>query len=274
MVGSIVLLVYKRCVATFKYHDRLSLIMNLSELIAKSQGVSLPPGPMAGTCMFCGNVGLGHTPEISDSFTNANICSGGAVICPNCNYINRAEIPGAKQSAGKLYRSNMWYATEKGVGVIRFPKKDLKEGGSGPRDISEIFRLPERTPRSILVDPPEPPFAIFLTRSWKKPGWQTMLRANGGVSTSRDLFLVGFDYEVIYLDRAKLHLDLAYIDVLRADPAKPGKILLTKGELESGKISAGGVARMIDAEMDVAAIVSDLRKRANDPGWGLAVYVA
>lgn len=267
-------MVYKRCVATFKYHDCLSSPMNLSELIAKAQGVALPPGTVPGQCMFCGKDAMGFQPEISDSFTNANICSGGGIICPECNYVNRAEIPGAKQSAGKLYRSNMWYATENGVGVIRFPKKELKEGESGPRDISEIFRLPERTPRSILVEPPEPPFVIFLTRSWKKPGWQTMLRANGGVATSRDLFPVGFDYEVIYADRSKLLSDLSYIDMLRADPAKPGKILLTKGELESGKIGAGSVARMIDAKMDVVAIVGDLRKRANDPGWGLAVYVA
>jgi len=245
--------------------------MNLSELIANAQDVSLPLGNIQGTCMFCGKEAMGFQPEISDSFTNANICSGGSVICPECNYMNRAEIPGAKQSAGKLHRANMWYVTEKGIGVIRFPKKG---GQAGPRDLSDIFRLPERTPRSILTDPPEPPFAIYLTRSWKKPGWQTMLRANGGVATSRDLFPVGFDYEVIYVDRARLHLDLAYIDMLRTDPSKPGKVLLTKRELSSGKIGAGSVARMIDAGLDVRSIVGDLRKKANDPGWGLAVYVA
>jgi hypothetical protein len=85
---------------------------------------------------------------------------------------------------------------------------------------------------------------------------------------------VGFDYEVIYVDRQKLLIDLSYIDMLRSDPLKPGKILLTKGELESGKIGAGGIARMIDAGMDVQSIVGDLRKMANDPGWGLAVYVS
>lgn len=249
--------------------------MNLTELIVKAQDISLEPGQIAGKCMFCGKENMGHEPEISGDFTNANICSGGNNVCPACHYVNHAATPGVEKGGkGKLFRTNMWYATEKGIGVIRFPKKELKEGDAGPRDISEIFRLPERTPRSILTDPPASPFAIFLTRSWKKPGWQTMLRANGGVSTSRDLFPVGFDYEVIYVDRAKLLSDLSYIDMLRSDPAKPGKILLTKGELESGKIGAGSVARMIDAGMDVRSIVSDLRKRANDPGWGLAVYVS
>lgn len=245
---------------------------NLSELVAKARNIVPSMGDLTGECAFCGIETIhGHKPAFGDSFCNAPLLRGGTVICPACWHMNTAEIPGAKQSAGKLYRANMWYARESGMGLIRFPKKD---GAPAARDLSMIFDLPERTPRQILADPPEPPFAIFLTRSWKKPGWQTMLRANGGVATSRDLFVVGFDYEIVYVDRARLHLDLKYIDMLRSDPAKPGKILLTKGELESGKIGAGGVARMIDAGMDVSSIVSDLRKRANDPGWGLAVYIA
>jgi hypothetical protein len=249
--------------------------MNLSELISKAQGETFPVGTIAGKCMFCGKDGAGHAPDISGDFTNANICSGGDVICPACQFVNQASTPGVEKGGkGKLFRTNAWYVTQGGIGVIRFPKKELKEGQAAARDLSSVFRLPERTPRSILVDPPEPPFAIYLTKTWKKSGWQTMLRANGGVNTSRDLFLVGFDYEVVYVDRQKLLSDLSYIDMLRTDPLKPGKILLTKGELESGKLGAGGVSRMIDAGMDVAAIVGDLRKRANDLGWGLAVYVA
>jgi hypothetical protein len=182
--------------------------------------------------------------------------------------MNTAEIPGAKQSAGKLYRANMWYASEKdGFGLIRFPKKD---GAEPARDMG----LPERTPRDVLTNPPEPPFAISLTRTWKKPTWQALIRVNGGVASSRDLFQVGVDYEVVYVDRAKLHLDLKYIDMLRSDPRKPGKVLLSKIELESGKVGASGIAKLMDVGMDAAAIVSDLRTRANNPGWGLAVFVA
>lgn len=280
--------------------------MNLSELITKAQGIALEPGTIAGKCMFCGKENIGFEPEISGGFTNANICSGGNNVCPACHYVNHGTTPpmsdiplweayqaeptyencckwlkqhaitawGVKGGKGKLFRTNMWYVTEHGIGVIRFLKKERKEGQVEARDLSSVFRMPAHTPRDILTNPPEPPFAIYLTRTWKKPGWQTMLRANGGVSVSRESFQVGLDYEVIYVDRQKLIADLAYIDMLRSDPLKPGKILLTKGELESGKIGAGGVAKMIDAGMDVAAIVGDLRRRANDPGWGLAVYVS
>jgi hypothetical protein len=245
---------------------------NLSELVAKARNIVPSMGDLTGECAFCGIETIhGHKPAFGDSFCNAPLLRGGTVICPACWHMNTAEIPGAKQSAGKLYRANMWYACESGMGLIRFPKKD---GAPTARDLSTIFNLPERTPRQILVDPPEPPFVISLTRTWKKPTWQALIRANGGVATSRDLFPVGFDYEVIYVDRQKLLIDLSYIDMLRSDPLKPGKILLTKGELESGKIGAGGIARMIDAGMDVQSIVGDLRKMANDPGWGLAVYVS
>lgn len=240
----------------------------LSRLIAKNPS----RGDLSGRCIFCGeSTDHGFPAEFSDSFTNANIGSGGDVLCEYCHHINTAEIPGAKQSAGKLYRANMWYATEEGVGVIRFPKK---EGAEPARDLSAIFTLPEKTPRGALVHPPGLPFAIYLTRTWKKAGWQMMLRANGGIATSREYFPVGLDYEVIYVDRHRLISDLDIIDRLRKDPAKPGKVLLTKGELESGKIGAWSVARMIDAGMDVAAIAADLRHRANDPGWSLAVYIS
>jgi hypothetical protein len=241
----------------------------LSELVVEARGIDPPTSDQKGKCVFCGTeTERGHKPAFGDSFCNAPLLSGGTVVCPACQHMNTAEIPGAKQSAGKLYRSNMWFASEKdGFGLIRFPKKD---GAEPARDMG----FPERTPRDVLTDPPEPPFVISLTRTWKKTTWQALIRANGGVASSRNLFPVGMDYEVIYVDRMKLSEDLKLIDRLRNDPKKPGKVLLSKKELETGNIGAGGVARMIDAGMDVAAIVSDLRRRANDPGWGLAVYVS
>ena len=251
--------------------------MNLSELVCKARKIEPIKGTTPGTCVFCSSeTEFGHTPEFSDSFCNAPLLSGGTIICPACHHVQTAEIPGAKQSAGKLYRANAWYATEGGIGVIRFPKKEPKPGDKQlvARDLSEVFSLPERTPRSILTDPPEPPFAISLTRTYKKTTWQAMMRCNGGVSTSRDYFLAGCDYEPVYIDRAKLLQDLAIIDNLRNDPNRPGKVLLSKAELESGKVGAGGVAKLIEAGFDVRATLGDLAKRANDPGWGMAVFVA
>jgi len=251
--------------------------MNLSELVVMARKIDPVHGNMTGNCVFCGEpTPEGHPPIFSDSFCNAPLLSGGNVICPNCHHLMTAEIPGAKQSAGKLYRSNAWYATSEGVGVIRFPKREPKPGDKQlvARDLSEVFSLPERTPRSILTDPPEPPFVVSLTRTYKKTTWQAMIRLNGGVSTSREYFLAGCDYEPTYIDRAKLHLDLKLIDMLRIDPSRPGKVLLSKAELESGHVGAGGVAKLIDAGFDVPSVLSDLRHRAADPAWCMAVFVS
>lgn len=251
--------------------------MNLSELVVKARGIDPPQGDLPGKCVFCGSsTEQGHKPAFGDSFCNAPLLSGGNVICPACQHMNTAEIPGAKQSAGKLYRSNAWYASEAGIGVIRFPKKEKKEGEEQhvARDLSSVFSLPERTPRSILLEPPEPPFVVSLTRSYKKPTWQALMRLNGGVATSRGHFPVGCDYECVYIYAEKLREDLAIIDRLRTDPSRPGKILLSKAELESGKVGASGVAKLMEAGFDVAATLADLARRANDPGWGLAVFVA
>lgn len=238
-------------------------MLTLSELITKAQGINLPPGDIPGKCMFCGKECDGFEPVISDSFTNANICSGGSVICPACHYVNKAEIPGAKQSAGKLYRANMWYATESGVGVIRFPKRELKEGETGPRDLSDVFRLPERTPRSILVDPPEPSFAIYLTESYKKSGWQAMLRCNGGVSHSRDRFFVGFDYSNVLVDHGIFMSRLDFIDDLRSKG-------VTKPELKSGNLKMWSIEKL-DCDMN---IINRIKAFSGDPLWYLAVHVS
>lgn len=248
--------------------------MNLSELVCMARKIEPVKGNLPGQCVFCGNETLhGHAPAFGDAFCNAPLLSGGSVICPTCHHMQAAEIPGAKQSAGKLYRANMWYANKEGMGVIRFPRKE-NATTPPPRDISDVMPLPERTPRSVLTDPPKPPFVISLTRSYKKTTWQAMIRLSGGVSESRDYFLVGCDYEPVYIDRSILLQNLAIIDILRNDPNRPGKILLSKAELESGKVGAGGVAKLIEAGCDVPAVLSDLRKRANDPAWGMVVYVS
>lgn len=243
--------------------------MNLSELVVEARGISTVAGNHEGKCIFCSsNTEAGHKIKFGDSFCNAPLLSCGNVVCPACQHMQTAGIPGAKQSSGKFYRANMWYASERaGFGLIRFPRK---EGAEMARDLG----YPERTPRDILTNPPDPPFVISLTRTWKKPTWQALIRANGGVASSRDLFPIGLDYEVIYVDRAKFLEDLKLIDRLRNDPRKPGKVLLSKTELEMGRIGAGGIAKLMDTGADVTVIVSDLRRRANNPGWGLAVFVA
>lgn len=235
----------------------------LSELICTARNIDPPKGDLAGKCIFCGRyTEEGYPAKMSPEFTNAPQLSGGDIICPFCYHMQTAEIPGAKQSAGKLYRANMWVASLEGMAAIRFPRKE-KEGKAGPRDLSAVFTLGEMTPRAALTNPPEPPFSIYLTRTWKKSGWQSMIRANGGISTSRDSFICGFDYDPVYVNRHQLCIFLEDIDALRAQK-------LSKTEIASGKIGIRSLER-IGYDQNIVQL---LKLRATDPLWSLAVYVA
>lgn len=234
----------------------------LSELICSARNISPPKGELSGQCIFCGRYSEeGHPAKMSPEFTNAPQLSGGEVICPFCYHMQTAEIPGAKQSAGKLYRANMWLASIEGMAVIRFPKKENAK--TTPRDLSEIFTLGEVTPRAAVTTPPEPPFAIYLTRTWKKSGWQPLIRANGGVATSRDSFVCGFDYDPVHVNRHQLCIFLEDIDALREQK-------LSKTEIASGKVGIRSLDR-IGYDQNIVRL---LKLRATDPLWSLAVYVA
>lgn len=243
----------------------------LSELVAKAAKADLNYGTETGKCAFCGVMtNEGHKAVFSDSFMNAPSLSGGEVVCPYCNHMMTADIPGAKQSAGKRYRANMWYACEDGIGVIRFPRKEDSKAPA-QRDVSAIFPLPEQTPRAVLVEPPKPPFAVYLTRTWKQTGWQSLIRLNGGVAFARDVFPVGFDYEPLYVNRPKLLQHLEKIDTLRGDPKKPN---VSKTELQNGHIGAYSMKKLTECGFNPIKIESELCKVSNDPLWSLAVYVA
>lgn len=58
--------------------------------------------------------------------------------------------------------------------------------------------------REVLLDPPEPPFALYLTRGGKRQGWLTLIRY---VSWSRERYWVGTDWleRPVQLDRCWVH---------------------------------------------------------------------
>jgi hypothetical protein len=154
----------------------------------------------------------------------------------------------------------MWWANMESFGIIRFPRK---EGSEPARDLG----YPVCTPREILVEPPDPPFVVYLTRTWKKTGWQALMRLNGGVGVSRERFPVGMDYDPVLVDRTKLISHLEDVDLLRSHK-------VTKEELSHGYLRATSIGRLLDAGQDVPKWSALLAKRSLDPMWSLAVYVA
>lgn len=135
-------------------------VITVSELIARHIGTV--PGPDAGTCFLCGNeTDQGHRRAPSSSFTAYADCSTGAVICPACM---------AALSHWDC-RGRSWLVT-----MDRF------------RPVTKDDKL---ILRDALLDPPEPPYAIYVTHGRQKQSWITLARR---VSTSRSIAIVGTDW--------------------------------------------------------------------------------
>ena len=127
------------------------------------------PGDKKGRCIICGReTEHGHEIDFSEKFTMWSALQEGEVICEHCYTMARNQD----------YRRKSWVADRNGV---RFLEKE------------EI--LP------TLLEPPEPPFTIFITKSKKKQGF--LLLANR-VSYSRDRYFIAFEDQLVFVDRKVL----------------------------------------------------------------------
>jgi CRISPR type IV-associated protein Csf1 len=198
----------------------------LSEIICRQRNVDPPKGTLSGKCMICGRMtDRGHEFRDSGSFTTYHLILGGDCLCPECAWVREQ----------REFRSSMWAV-----------------GSDGFR----LFKLKEA--RDLLVHPPEPPFQMFFTKSWKKPGWIALANR---LNLSRDRFTVALDYDLIEV-RADLRNDyLSHIDRLLAAGA-------TKTEIESGRLKAKTFAKVKPADARL------LTERAGSPLWALCTYVA
>jgi len=130
-----------------------------------------PPteGNSKGTCVLCGReTDKGHPVKFSANFTAWSLLGAGNCICERCYTIVNDQT----------YRRKSWVATTDGIQFLT--RKDV---------------LP------TLLDPPEPPFAIYVTKSGKKQGFLQLMNR---VSTSRDTYYVAFEDSLIFVDRMKI----------------------------------------------------------------------
>ena len=110
----------------------------------------------------------GHDIDLSDNFTAWNLLQEGNVICEHCYSLLR----------NQNYRRKSWVADSHGV---RF----LQRG--------EIL--------DALLDPPKPPFAIYITKTGKKQGFLHLINRP---NYSRERFFIAFDDSLVFVERGKL----------------------------------------------------------------------
>jgi CRISPR type IV-associated protein Csf1 len=181
-------------------------------------------GGIDGNCVVCGRETLeGLEIDYSPNFTKWALLQAGDCLCPHCYELTRNQD----------YRRSMWVANREGI--IRFKKEDMLEH---------------------ILNPPGPPFGMYLTRTWQKQGFFKLIDK---VNHSKQNYFTALDMQVIHvnLETAKQMAELGQ---------KLRKKKITKEELETGELSAH---RYKDIDL---SLVEQVKEYAKQTLWSLIVY--
>ena len=209
--------------------------MDFSEMLCKTLEITPDLGELEGDCCICQkHTTTGFKKKFSGTFTCADYISHGEVICPECQYL-------VKNS--NEYRRTMFLLTEDEL--IKFKKKEAKE---------------------IVLNLPNKPFYIYLTKTWQKIGWIRMNEVYNENNKGEINFLI--DYDIVRVNLDTLSETMEFIKQLR--DLKIPKTVLETGQLEMHHY------RKLTAEFgNIAAriILNNVKRNANNPIWDLALYL-
>lgn len=203
--------------------------MTLPELLRLAE-----PGTDAGTCYICGRTTeTGWRGGPSDSFTAWAGCYAGEVTCEGCH----ALLKDAR------YRRYTWLATP---GELRIADAG-RRGWVWP----------------TVCDPPEPPFAMYLTTGGQKQGWISLVNY---VSESRESYYIGTDWteRPVPMQWAWVADHAEVVTALRA-------LKVPRGVVAGSEVwSVSHLRRVTDAGL--REHYDTARRLAGDPRWEVMVY--
>ena len=209
--------------------------MNFSEMLCKTLDITPEQGDLEGDCCICKkHTENGFKKKFSGNFTCADYISNGDVICPKCYYL-------VKNS--NEYRRTMFLLTEKEL--IKFKKKEAKE---------------------IVLNLPNKPFYIYLTKTWQKIGWIRMNEVYNENNKGEINFLIDYDIVRVNLDTLTETMEI----IKRLRDLKIPKTVLETGQLEMHHY------RKLTAEFgNIAAriILNNVKSYASNPIRDLALYL-
>ena len=202
--------------------------MILSKLICKARRVQVQLGTLKGNCIFCGqHTDYGHPGKLKTKFTGYSYLQSGEVICPYCYELYNNEE----------YRKKMWLATEHEFKT--FKRNEAKE---------------------ILLSSLPVPFAVYLTKTWKKQGWITLMDK---VNYSTETFFVGLDYDIVFVEKQRL---IEYLSLIQ-NLLEQG---VTKKELATGQLRVRSLERI---GMD-RSLWDKIAMLAGDKLWDLCLFIS
>lgn len=209
--------------------------MTFSEMLCTTLDINPEQGEIGGSCCICGKeTNKGFKKKFGGNFTCGDYVSTGDVICPECQHL-------VKNS--NEYRRTMFLLTEDEL--IKFKKKEAKD---------------------IVLNLPDKPFYIYLTKTWQKIGWIRMNEVLNEGNTGEIKFLI--DYDIVQTDLKTLTRTMEFIKKLR--DLKIPKTVLETGELEMHHY------RKITTEFNkniARNFIKTIKNNANNPVWDLALYL-
>jgi len=175
-------------------------------------------------CVFCGQRGEALRPiTFSNSFTAYQFLQAGSGACPQC----------FKLFQNPKTRKTSW----------------ILHGEDG-----EIRELEH--PLETLLNPPNPPFFIYLTKQKRKHGW---IRVINYPALNRDKFIIAYEENRVLIDRQRLAKLVEFARRLRSRNI-PVNILL------SGNPSASQVRRFKLTREEI----DELKTMRGDFQWEIA----
>ena len=210
-------------------------MMIFSEMLCNTQKIQPEQGELEGECCICKKqTKNGFKKKFGANFTCADYVSSGDVICPECQYL---------ASNSNEYRRTMFLLTEDEL--IKFKKKEAK---------------------NIVLNLPNKPFYIYLTKTWQKIGWVRMNEVPNNGNTGEINFLV--DYDIIRTDLKTLTSLMDFMRELR-------ELKIPKTVLETGQLEMHHYRKLTEQynSSTVRDIVKKIKNNANNPIWDLALYL-
>ena len=206
-----------------------------SEMLCESLNISPEQGTLEDTCCICNKyTSNGFKKKFGANFTSSEYVSNGNVICPECNYL---------VNNSNEYRRTMFLLTEDEL--IKFKKKDAKD---------------------IVLNLPDKPFYIYLTKTWQKIGWIRMNDAFN-LNNKNSIHFV-MDYDIIVTDLQQLKRFINFIHDLRV-------LKIPKKNIELGYFEIHQYKKLKETYGSEKSrnIIRHIKGYVNNPVFDLALYL-
>lgn len=188
-------------------------------------------GDREGICVVCGGkTEEGHPLPFSDNFTGYSYLTYGDCMCPHCFTFFKDQN----------FRKKSWVVTEKQVNFLKR---------------CEII--------AEIIDPPEPPFAIYITQTGQRQGWLNGMKF---INYSQDRFYIMTDFAgCILADRKEAHIMNEIIKALRVRK-------VSKTQLRTGDFTMYIYKKSV--ENNWQHLIDEARKHIKKPLWEVMLYAA